>query len=850
MKKKRLLFISVLFTLLCMFTGEALAKPWGITGILEGRILDKASHEPLIGVNVVVVGTSYGGVTDKDGYYQVNNVRAGVYDVRFSIIGYKTLMMRKVTILPDLRTRLDIQLEASAVEFEAVEVKAERPLIQRDQAATAFSIGELKLEKLPLTKFQEVLMLQPGTTLEGNVRGGKTNEVIFLIDGLPVQDVIGGGLGANLPRSSISGLTIHTGGFEAEYGNALSGVVNIVTKGGSNEHKFGARIEKDDWLPENWNEQQDRATELELSASGPLPWQNFYYYAANTVSISDTRWWQDMRRFFLSPFSQEFTGFGKVEYLPSPTLRLSAQIIYSLKQWHDYEFSWRFNLTGVPKRNRDSYRAALILSNTLSENSFFSVSLSRFYLSSQIGEGSKDDLTLEPYQYDFFLRYIVAGNRNWLADTRQTIYSLKADYTMYLAKMHLIKAGLEFNQYDIFSDVVKYDPQTTYFGKPIEGAALLNYSNSYNYYPRSGSVYLQDKLEIVRDGSNLSFGVRWDFLDPTAERPIVEYIPTSPNEYQQQVTGRVKSKFKHQVSPRIAFAGPAGPLSFFFVNVGYYFQFPLFDYLYSGINPSQLRGGAKNVLAGNPDLEPERTISWEAGFKHGINENVVASVTYFKKNFTNQIDAKTLIPFDSKAAGDYGFASYVNNAEATATGVEIVLSRERDEKLSGSASYTYMVTEGVSDYVNQQINLAQWGFPLAAKPYPLSWDQRHALKLDAEFQLIGGIQSNLVALYNSPHPYTYYPTRDGFKPTDTTKAFTPNNERMQNVLIVNLKLTRQFEFGDQNRYKLTVFADGRNILNSKNVRWVDSNGRVGGELSDPSAYYDFRRVRVGVRFEF
>ncbi len=850
MKKKYLLLIAVLFTVLCVSNDKMLAEPWGITGILEGRILDKANHEPLIGVNVVVVGTAYGGVTDKDGYYQVNNVRAGLYDVRFSIIGYKTLMMRKVTILPDLRTRLDIQLEASAVEFEAVEVKAERPLIQRDQAATAFSIGELKLEKLPLTKFQEVLMLQPGTTLEGNVRGGKTNEVIYLIDGLPVQDVIGGGLGANLPRSSISGLTIHTGGFEAEYGNALSGVVNIVTKGGSNEHKFGARIEKDDWLPERWNEQQDRATELELSASGPLPLQNFYYYAANTVSTSDTRWWQDMRRFFLSPFSQEFTGFGKVEYLPTPTLRLSAQIIYSLKQWHDYEFSWRFNLNGLPKRNRNSYRAALILSNTLSENSFFTVSLSRFYLSSQIGEGSKEDLTLEPYQYDFFLRYVVAGNRNWLADTRQTIYSLKADYTMYFAKMHLIKAGIEFNQYNIFSDVVKYDPQTTYFGKPIEGAALLNYSNSYNYYPRSGSVYLQDKLEIVRDGSNLSFGVRWDFLDPTAERPIVEYIPTSPTEYQQQVTGRVKSKFKHQISPRIAFAGPAGPLSFFFVNVGYYFQFPLFDYLYSGINPAQLRGGAKNVLAGNPDLEPERTISWEAGFKHGINENVVASITYFKKNFTNQIDAKTLIPFDSKAAGDYGFASYVNNAEATATGIEFVLSRERDEKLSGSASYTYMLTEGVSDYVNQQINLAQWGFPLVAKPYPLSWDQRHALKLDAEFQLIGGIQSNLVALYNSPHPYTYYPTRDGFKPTDTTKAFTPNNERMENVVIVNLKLTKQFEFGDQNKYKLTVFADGRNILNSKNIRWVDSNGRVGGELSDPSAYYDFRRVRVGVKFEF
>ena len=118
--------------------------------------------------------------------------------------------------------------------------------------------------------------------------------------------------------------------------------------------------------------------------------------------------------------------------------------------------------------------------------------------------------------------------------------------------------------------------------------------------------------------------------------------------------------------------------TFFFINMGFYFQFPLFDYLYSGINPEILRTGAKNVLAGNPNLDPERTIAWELGLKREINPNTVASVTYFNKKFANQIDAKTLVPFDSKFAGDYGFAQYVNNAQASAYGIELVLTRQNE----------------------------------------------------------------------------------------------------------------------------------------------------------------------------
>jgi outer membrane receptor for ferrienterochelin and colicin len=282
------------------------------------------------------------------------------------------------------------------------------------------------------------------------------------------------------------------------------------------------------------------------------------------------------------------------------------------------------------------------------------------------------------------------------------------------------------------------------------------------------------------------------------------------------------------------------------MNYGHYFQFPLFDYLYSGINPQQLRSGV-NVLVGNPDLKPERTHSWEIGIKYGLDEKTLFSVTYFKKEFIDQIDSKTFLPSKARAAGDYGFAEYINNAFADAEGLEFVISRFRDERLSGSFSYSLMRTEGVSDYVNQGLNLAQWGFPVLNEPYPLSWDQLHTLKLAVDTKLPMDIVLSAIWSYNTGRPYTYFPTKDGYTPEDSSRVFMPNNARLPSASNLNLKFSRTFKIGDQ--MSLQVYGDVRNLFNARNPRWADSNGRIGGQLNDPSAYYDPRRFSIGLRYE-
>jgi outer membrane receptor for ferrienterochelin and colicin len=820
----------------------------GTTGILEGKIVDKENREVLSGVTVSIVGTLQGAASDSEGHFQVNNIPSGTYEVRFSAIGYKTLLYKDVDIHADIRTRLTVELVPAAVQVSEVEIVAQRPMIEKDVTSTNYSLGSTQVDRLPVHSVQDLLSLFPSVTAEGNVRGGKTSEVVYLVDGLPMQDVVAGGAGSALPKSSITEFSIQSGGFEAEYGNALSGVVNIITRRGGDTHSAVARVEKDDWLAGGWDRQVNRSTETELTLSGPIVKNRLHYFAASTLSLTDTRWWQDFQKFFSSPVKQDLSGLAKIDWNLSPSVRITAQNVYSLGWWHDYEFSWRFNLAGIPKRTRSSYRTTVSLSHALSDIVHYKVDFSEYYLRSRIGDEDRNNIPMAPYQYDFFLEYVVSGDRAWWADTKQIIYTGKSDFDIQINPEHIMKVGVEFNQYDISSDVVKYEPQTTYFGKILPELPQLNFSSSYHYLPRSGSAYIQDKLEVEKDGAVVNLGLRYEFLDPRSARPVVEYVTpdSTTGQYQSQVTRFVPATVKSQLSPRMGLSFPLMYNMLLIMNYGHYFQFPLFDYLYSGTNPQTLRNGV-SVLVGNPDLKPERTHAWEVGMKYGLGEKTLLTVTYFKKEFIDQIDSKTFLPSKARLAGDYGFAEYVNNAFANAEGLELVLSRYRDENLSGSLSYSLMRTEGVSDYVNQGINLQQWGFPVLNQPYPLSWDQLHTVKLVIDAQLPFGFQCNAVMSYNTGRPYTYFPTVNGYTPQDTTQAFIPNNARLPSNTNVNFKISRKLSFGDL--MSLTFYGNVTNMFNADNARWSDSNGRIGGQLGDPSAYYEPRRVTIGARYE-
>ncbi len=832
------LFLS--FVLIIVLSNTAAAT----NGILEGIIKDKENGQAIPGASIIIVQLKQGRVSDPDGRFTMYNVPVGKYTVRVQMLGYRSVVYENVEIHTNLKTKLDVSLIPSTVELGEIIVKAERPLIQSDIIGTMHTVTAQEFQMLPVTSFQDVLSFKPGTTLEGNVRGGKTSEVLYLVDGLPAQDVLEGGLGADLPNSSVVELTFQTGGFEAEYGNAQSGIVNVVTKSGSNDTELMVRLLKDDWFG---GTEHNHESELELAASGPIVENNVFYFLSANYNQTGTRWWLDLEKFFPLPVASTLSGLGKVDVLFTPEMKLSAQMLYSFKEFQDYEFSWRFNLGGLPQQRRTVYRVSTIFTHTLSENTFYDVRLSSYYNNSRIGGEHKP--LFDPgkvYEYDLFLQYILSGERQLWANTTQRIHTAKGDFTTQVVKSTMLKTGGEINFYHVETDLQKLEPQKTYFGKPLLFETPLNYSTKYRYFPKSGSAYMQGKYSV--DHATISLGFRYDFLNPTAKRPAYEFVPVRPNEYKLRLNRMVPSKIKHQFSPRFGISLPYSEQGFIYVNYGYYFQFPLFTYLFSGLDVVTANRGA-SALLGNPNLEPERTKAWEISFKQVVRENVVVSGTYFKKESANLIDSKTFVASDSKVGGDYGFAEYVNNPYAEASGVELVLSRNQGGWLTGSVSYTFMEAKGLSENANQGLNYRQWGFVPIATPFFLSWDQRHTLKINAIFQLPFGVEANSFIHTFTGRPYTYYPSRDGFTPQNPNQVFVPNNERMAGFYNVDVKFSKTFAIDFGRSTDVTVYADIRNLLDKKNVKWMDASGRVGGELSDPGGFHMGRRSRVGLTAE-
>lgn len=277
---KRLFF----FTLLAVETVLA-----GTSGKIAGRVVDAATKEPLVAVNIQIVGTSYGAATDLDGNYFMINVPVGTYTIRASIIGYAPKTISNVKVMLDMTTTIDFRMDAADVQMEEVIVVASRPPIQPDVTSTKHTIDEEAINALPVTDFREIVGIQAGVS-GSHFRGGRFNESLFLVDGVAIKSAVNsysgtttGGFAIDIPQLSVSEIQVSTGGFEAEYGNAQSGIVNTITK---SSMKFGAklRVRTSDFP---WSKIEYRPNTY---AKGQADWKNYEAFINSPgISIGDAK---------------------------------------------------------------------------------------------------------------------------------------------------------------------------------------------------------------------------------------------------------------------------------------------------------------------------------------------------------------------------------------------------------------------------------------------------------------------------------------------------------------------------------------------------------------------------------
>ncbi|MEK7671919.1 MAG: carboxypeptidase-like regulatory domain-containing protein, partial [Bacteroidota bacterium] len=234
MKTQSLRFIT---SVLLLFITPVVALA-GTTGKIAGRVLDKGK-EPLPSTNVLIVGTTLGAVTDLEGYYSILNVPPGSYNIQFRLVGFRPVSVKQVQVSVNNTTKLDASLEEDAITTDAVVVTAKRPVVEVNLTSTVATITDKDIQSMPVQELQDIVNLQAGV-VDGHFRGGRAGEVQYQVNGVSVNNAYDNKSSIRIDRSLIQEVQVITGTFDAEYGQAMSGVVNTVLKSGGETFQLNA----------------------------------------------------------------------------------------------------------------------------------------------------------------------------------------------------------------------------------------------------------------------------------------------------------------------------------------------------------------------------------------------------------------------------------------------------------------------------------------------------------------------------------------------------------------------------------------------------------------------------------
>jgi len=212
----------------------------GITGKISGKVVDKETGKGLPGANVIVVGTSQGAMADEEGEYYLLHLRPGVYSINASMIGYQNITHKDITIHADHTFSLSFELSTEIIEGQEVVVTAEREIILMDRSASEVSILGDDIRNVPkIRDINDYLNLEAG--IENDlIRGGGLDQTALMVDGMSLVDNRSNRPIMMVNMSSIDQVSIIKGGFNAEYGNIRSGLINIITKEGSPTNYSGS----------------------------------------------------------------------------------------------------------------------------------------------------------------------------------------------------------------------------------------------------------------------------------------------------------------------------------------------------------------------------------------------------------------------------------------------------------------------------------------------------------------------------------------------------------------------------------------------------------------------------------
>lgn len=256
---------KITVTLLLLFPLLVIAQ----TGSIKGKITDRLTKEELIGVTVLVKGSSLGAATDYNGQYTIKDVKPGTYTLEVRFVGYQTQIITGVKVESGKATAKNATLKEASVEQTEVEVIGKKPLVDVETPRSKNTIGKNQIDEAPIRQIQGIINTQPGVVSTPSgvfIRGGRTYETGFLIDGVSAKDPLAGtGFGIDIGSNAVSEIDVNTGGATADVGDATSGVINAKTRSGGDSLQISVQHKRDNFgfnrdLRSTWNAQVSEIT--------------------------------------------------------------------------------------------------------------------------------------------------------------------------------------------------------------------------------------------------------------------------------------------------------------------------------------------------------------------------------------------------------------------------------------------------------------------------------------------------------------------------------------------------------------------------------------------------------------
>ncbi len=553
MKVIRLLFILAN----CLLLALQLSVFAGTTGKISGRVIDKESGEGLPGANVIVAGTALGAATDLDGYYIIINIPPGVYKLTFSVIGYQLVNVAGIKVNVDRTTTQNVALVTEVLAGDEVVIEAERPLVEMDRTSTASYVDAETIRDLPVQEVSQIIQLQAGVVTgsggEMHFRGGRSREVAYLVDGVPVSDVFsqGGGSTLHIENSVVQELQVISGTFNAEYGSAQSGVVNVVTK--NPEERFHGELQffsgdhvsshtERFWGIDHINPLAE--SDFQATFSGPVPSiKKLGFFGTARVNKNESHLWGERRytvsdgfyidayrNWFTDRYSDEISEFGeipipdslvtgdrqlvplwtglsysftgKLTYLPMPQMNLTYTMFYNHDESTNHGDGKRYSPFGTPTSHGKSNHHIFSIMHNPAKNVFYNLRFSYQY--------NKGWYYLYEDPYDPHYQSIgtsdpvtgfVQGSQSFSrSNSRRHVYLFNGDFNWQVDRFNSIKLGFEAKFHDI-----------TYVNQP------LTYTN-------------ETRSRIFPDGKELEFDAYVDTMLAWGGKSIPELRLTNDND--------------------------------------------------------------------------------------------------------------------------------------------------------------------------------------------------------------------------------------------------------------------------------------------------------------------------------